>query len=152
MHKQNPPNNHNPSDAPDRSGPMDRVNRAIRNPYNVLALALMVAVGAVALSVWPIVGALVFEAVYLGVAALRRQATDPPAAKPATVAADAPPQASGLKFGASRGQSTASRGTSRAGGAPVSMKKPAGQTVSELLGDGNECCLRLEATYRLIEL
>jgi hypothetical protein len=146
-------------------GRTDRVNRAMRNPYNVLALAVMVAVGAIALSVWPIIAAFVLEAAYLGAAALRQPPADASDAPKAGLSANLAHASTGRKLGASRGQpagpprtgimprkAAALRGITPVRGGTPSMKKPAGQTASELLGDGNEQRLRIEAAYRLIEL
>ena len=120
--------------------------RAIRSPYNILGVSVSIAVSAMLLSPWPLGVAIVAELIYLA-AACRRQMP-----VPGRRSVDASDQQSGIRtLVMPRPKAQTSDNTT----ADVDRRKRDADSLPPadlLTGDVQGRYLRLEATFRLIQL
>jgi hypothetical protein len=130
---------------PQPDTPIKRVERAIRSPYNILGVSVSIAVSAMLLSPWPVAVGIVAELIYLAVACGLMP-------KPSRRNADVDDQQSGVRtvlmprFRAQSSDSSPAEVDSR-------KRDPDCLPPADLLtGDVQGRYLRLEATFRLIQL
>jgi hypothetical protein len=148
-----------------------RIHRALRHPYNLLALSAGVALTAALLQAWVIIATLVIEALYLAIMAARPSRQESGETRAGSKPEPSVRQPAGTKLKAqivSRAapsaveprQSKPGRGLFARALEPLAVGRKGGRTrandgrskLDSLSADAQERYLRLEATHRLITL